>query len=141
MMMNDDITFSIIKPDALGRGDAGRILARITEAGFSIAALKMLYINRMQAEEFYSVHRERPFYTGLVEFMSSGPVIVMVLRHEKAVEEFRRLIGSTDPSKADKGTIRADFGTDVKTNAVHGSDSPENALREASFFFSTIEIF
>lgn len=139
--MNDDITFSIIKPDALGRGDAGRILARITEAGFSIAALKMLYINRMQAEEFYSVHRERPFYPGLVEFMSSGPVIVMVLRHEKAVEEFRRLIGSTDPAKADKGTIRAEFGTDVKTNAVHGSDSPENALKEARFFFSTIEIF
>lgn len=140
-MMNDDITFSIIKPDAMGRGDAGRILARITEAGFSIAALKMLYINRMQAEEFYSVHRERPFYPGLVEFMSSGPVIVMVLRHEKAVEEFRRLIGSTDPAKADKGTIRAEFGTDVKTNAVHGSDSPENALREAQFFFSAIEIF
>lgn len=139
--MNDDITFSIIKPDALGRGDAGRIIARITEAGFSIAALKMLYINRMQAEEFYSVHRERPFYPGLVEFMSSGPVIVMVLRHEKAVEEFRRLIGSTDPAKADKGTIRAEFGTDVKTNAVHGSDSPENALKEARFFFSTIEIF
>ncbi len=139
--MNDDITFSIIKPDALGRGDAGRILARITEAGFSIAALKMLYINRMQAEEFYSVHRERPFYQGLVEFMSSGPVIVMVLRHEKAVDEFRRLIGSTDPAKADRGTIRAEFGTDVKTNAVHGSDSPENALREARFFFSTIEIF
>ncbi len=140
-MMNDNITFSIIKPDAMGRGDAGRILARITEAGFSIAALKMLYINRMQAEEFYSVHRERPFYPGLVEFMSSGPVIVMVLRHEKAVEEFRRLIGSTDPAKADKGTIRAEFGTDVKTNAVHGSDSPENALREAQFFFSAIEIF
>jgi nucleoside-diphosphate kinase len=140
-MMNDDITFSIIKPDALGRGDAGRILARITEAGFSIAALKMLYINRMQAEEFYSVHRERPFYPGLVEFMSSGPVIVMVLRHEKAVEEFRRLIGSTDPAKAEKGTIRADFGTDVRMNAVHGSDSPENALREARFFFSVIEMF
>lgn len=140
-MMNDDITFSIIKPDAMGRGDAGRILNRITEAGFSIAALKMLYINRMQAEEFYSVHRERPFYQGLVEFMSSGPVIVMVLRHEKAVEEFRRLIGSTDPAKADKGTIRAEFGTDVKTNAVHGSDSTENALREARFFFSTFDIF
>ncbi|MFN2312876.1 MAG: nucleoside-diphosphate kinase [Bacteroidales bacterium] len=139
--MNDDITFSIIKPDAMGRGDAGRILARITEAGFSIAALKMLYMNRMQAEEFYSVHREKPFYQGLVEFMSSGPVIVMVLRHEKAVEEFRRLIGSTDPAKADKGTIRAEFGTDVKTNAVHGSDSPENALREARFFFSTFDIF
>lgn len=139
--MTDDITFSIIKPDAFARGDAGRILARITEAGFSIAALKLLYINRMQAEEFYSVHRERPFYPGLVEFMSSGPVIVMVLRHENAVEEFRRLIGSTDPAAAARGTIRADFGTDVRMNAVHGSDSPENALREARFFFSTIEIF
>ena len=140
-MMNDDITFSIIKPDALGRGDAGKILARIIEAGFSIAALKMLYINRMQAEEFYSVHRERPFYPGLVEFMSSGPVIVIVLRRDKAVDEFRRLIGSTDPARADKGTIRADFGTDVRMNAVHGSDSPENALREATFFFATTEIF
>jgi nucleoside-diphosphate kinase len=141
LMMKDDITFSIIKPDALGRGDAGKILARITEAGFSIAAIKMLYINRMQAEEFYSVHRERPFYPGLVEFMSSGPVIVMVLRRDNAVDEFRRLIGSTDPARADKGTIRADFGTDVRMNAVHGSDSPENALREATFFFATTEIF
>jgi len=95
----------------------------------------------MQAEEFYSVHRERPFYPGLVEFMSSGPVIVMVLRRDKAVDEFRRLIGSTDPARADKGTIRADFGTDVRMNAVHGSDSPENALREATFFFATTEIF
>ncbi len=140
-MMNDDITFSIIKPDALGRGDAGRILARITEAGFSIAALRMLYINRQQAEEFYEVHRERSFYPELVEFMSSGPVIVMVLRHERAVDEFRKLIGTTDPAKAVMGTIRADFGTDVRMNAVHGSDSPENALREARFFFSSIEIF
>lgn len=139
--MNNEITFSIIKPDALARGDAGRILARITEAGFSITALKMLYINRQQAEEFYSVHRERPFYPGLVEFMSSGPVIVMVLKHDNAVEEFRKFIGSTDPARADKGTIRAEFGTDVRMNAVHGSDSPENAHREAHFFFSSIEIF
>ncbi len=139
--MQNNITFSIIKPDALGRGDAGKILARITEAGFEIAALKMLYINRQQAEEFYAVHRERPFYPGLVEFMSSGPVVVMVLRHENAVEEFRRVIGTTDPAKADRGTIRAEFGTNVQKNAVHGSDSPENALREAGFFFSAIEIF
>jgi len=139
--MDNNITFSIIKPDAMGRGNAGKILARITEAGFIIAALKMLYINRRQAEEFYAVHRERPFYPGLVEFMSSGPVIVMVLKHENAVDEFRRLIGTTDPAKADKGTIRADFGTDVQKNSVHGSDSPENALREAGFFFSAIEIF
>ncbi len=139
--MSSDITFSIIKPDALGRGDEGKILARITEAGFRIAALKMLYINRQQAEEFYAVHRERSFYPELVDFMSSGPVIVMVLEHGNAVDEFRRMIGTTDPAKADKGTIRADFGTDVRMNAVHGSDSPENALREAGFFFSAIEIF
>lgn len=139
--MSSDITFSIIKPDALNRGDEGKILARITEAGFRIAALKMLYINRQQAEEFYAVHRERSFYPELVDFMSSGPVIVMVLEHGNAVDEFRRMIGTTDPAKADKGTIRADFGTDVRMNAVHGSDSPENALREAGFFFSAIEIF
>ncbi|MEZ4998884.1 MAG: nucleoside-diphosphate kinase [Bacteroidales bacterium] len=139
--MSNDITFSIIKPDALGRGDAARILCRIAEAGFSIAALKMLHMTRTQAEGFYDVHRERPFFPALVEFMSSGPVMVMVLRHQNAVEEFRHLVGSTDPARAEPGTIRAEFGTDVRMNAVHGSDSPENALREASYFFSSIEIF
>jgi nucleoside-diphosphate kinase len=139
--MSNDITFSIIKPDALGRGDAGRILARITDTGFRIAALRMLHMTLRQAEGFYAVHRERPFYQGLVEFMSSGPVIVMVLRHPDAVEEFRRFIGTTDPAKAGPGTIRAEFGTDVRMNAVHGSDSPENALLEASYFFSAIDIF
>ena len=101
----------------------------------------MVHMTRSQAEGFYEVHRERPFYPGLVEFMSSGPAIVMVLRHADAVEEFRRLIGTTDPAKAAPGTIRAEFGTDVRMNAVHGSDSPENAMREASFFFSAIELF
>ncbi|MFZ2287083.1 MAG: nucleoside-diphosphate kinase [Bacteroidales bacterium] len=139
--MHNDITFSIIKPDAMASNNAGKIFARINEAGFKIAALKLLHINRQQAEEFYAVHRERPFFPGLVEFMSSGPVIVMVLRHDNAVDEFRSLIGSTDPTKADQGTIRAAFGTSVQKNAVHGSDSPENALREAGFFFSSIEIF
>jgi len=139
--MDNNITFSIIKPDAMGRGDSGKILARITEAGFRIAALKMLSVSRHQAEEFYAVHRERPFYPGLVEFMSSGPVVVMVLKHDNAVEAFRSLIGTTDPAKAERGTIRADFGTNVQQNAVHGSDSPENALREAGFFFSAIEIY
>ncbi|TNF42339.1 MAG: nucleoside-diphosphate kinase [Bacteroidetes bacterium] len=139
--MSNDITFSIIKPDALGRGDAARILCRIAEAGFSIAALKMLHMTKTQAEGFYDVHRERPFFPALVEFMSSGPVMVMVLRHQNAVEEFRHLVGSTDPARAEPGTIRAEFGTDVRMNAVHGSDSPENALREASYFFSSIEIF
>jgi nucleoside-diphosphate kinase len=139
--MSEDITFSIIKPDAVGRGDTGSILARISEAGFWIAALKMLHMTRGQAEGFYEVHRGRPFYEGLVEFMSSGPVIVTVLSHPNAVEEFRSLIGTTDPAKAAPGTVRAEFGTDVRMNAVHGSDSPENARREASFFFSAIEIF
>ncbi len=139
--MSNDITFSIIKPDALGAGKAAKILCRIADAGFTLSALKMLHMTRTQAEGFYAVHRDRPFYPGLVEFMSSGPVIVMVLKHEDAVEEFRRLIGTTDPSKAAPGTIRADFGTDVRTNAVHGSDSPENAIKEASFFFSNIEMF
>ena len=139
--MSEDITFSIIKPDAVGRGYTGSILARISEAGFRIAALKMLHMTRGQAEGFYEVHRGRPFYEGLVEFMSSGPVIVTVLSHPNAVEEFRSLIGTTDPAKAAPGTVRAEFGTDVRMNAVHGSDSPENARREASFFFSAIEIF
>jgi len=139
--MDSDITFSIIKPDAVSKGYAGRILARITDAGFTVAALRMVRLTRQQAEDFYYVHHERGFYSGLVEFMSSGRVIVMVLRKANAVEEFRRLIGSTDPARADQGTIRAEFATDVQKNAVHGSDSPENARREASFFFPAIEIF
>lgn len=139
--MDSDITFSIIKPDAVSQGYTGQILTRITDSGFAIAALRMVWLTRQQAEEFYYVHRERGFYSGLVAFMSSGPVIVMVLRKANAVEEFRRLIGSTDPASADRGTIRAEFATDVQRNAVHGADSPENARREASFFFPAIEIF
>lgn len=139
--MDTDMTFSIIKPDAVSKGYTGQILTRITDAGFTIAALRMVRLTRQQAEDFYYVHRERGFYKGLVEFMSSGPVIVMVLKKASAVEEFRRLIGSTDPAGADPGTIRADFATDVQKNAVHGADSPENARREASFFFPAIDIF
>jgi nucleoside-diphosphate kinase len=139
--MSSDITFSIIKPDAMGREDEGRILTRITEAGFRIAAMKMVHLTLQQAREFYAVHQDKPFYPGLVEFMSSGPVIAMVLRHDNAVEEFRTLIGNTDPDKAEKGTIRADFASTIQRNAVHGSDSPENAHREAAFFFSSLEIF
>ena len=139
--MSSDITFSIIKPDAMRRGDAGRIIARIIDAGFRLAALRMLHLTLGQAEAFYEIHRGKPFYPGLVTFMSSGPVIVMVLRHDNAVEEFRRLIGSTDPKKAEKGTIRADFAGSIQENAVHGSDSPENALLESRFFFPSIEIF
>ncbi|MFZ0471152.1 MAG: nucleoside-diphosphate kinase [Bacteroidales bacterium] len=139
--MVNDYTFSIIKPDAVRAGNTGPVLAMINEAGFKIAAMRMVHITRPQAEEFYAVHRERSFYPDLVEFMISGPVVVLVLRHDNAVEQFRTLIGSTDPAKADKGTVRARFATSVQMNAVHGSDSPENAAREASFFFSSIEIF
>jgi len=139
--MVNDYTFSIIKPDAVRAGNTGPILSQINEAGFEIAAMRMVRITRPQAEEFYAVHRERSFYHDLVEFMISGPVVVLVLRHENAVEEFRRLIGNTDPAKADKGTVRARFATNVQMNAVHGSDSTENAAREANFFFSSIEVF
>jgi nucleoside-diphosphate kinase len=134
--MQGDITFSIIKPNAVRTGKTGPILAMINEGGFEIAALRMVKMTLDQAKSFYEVHRERPFFEGLVEFMSSGPVVVMILRHENAVNEFRKLIGATDPAKAEPGTIRKIFAVSVQMNAVHGSDSDENALREAGFFFS-----
>jgi nucleoside-diphosphate kinase len=139
--MNGNLTFSIIKPNAVRTGKTGPILAMINEAGFEITAMKMLRMTKEQAESFYAVHRERPFFEGLVEFMSSGPVFVMILRHENAVEEFRKLIGATDPAKAEPGTIRKIFAVSVQMNAVHGSDSEENAERESEFFFSNIERF
>jgi nucleoside-diphosphate kinase len=139
--MNGNLTFSIIKPNAVRTGKTGPILAMINEAGFEITAMKMLSMTKEQAESFYAVHRERPFFEGLVEFMSSGPVFVMILRHENAVEEFRKLIGATDPAKAEPGTIRKIFAVSVQMNAVHGSDSDENAERESGFFFSNIERF
>ncbi len=141
VIMINNYTFSIIKPDAVRAGKTGPVLSMINEAGFEIIAMKMLRLTRQQAEDFYSVHRERSFYQGLVEFMSSGPVVVLVLRHENAVEQFRKLIGNTDPAKAGEGTVRAIFATDVQRNAVHGSDSPENAMRETGFFFPAIEVF
>jgi nucleoside-diphosphate kinase len=139
--MQGDFTFSIIKPNAVRTGKTGPILSMINEAGFEISAMKMVHITLSQAEEFYAVHKERPFFAGLVEFMSSGPVVVMILKHTNAVEEFRKLIGATDPAKAEPGTIRKLFAVSVQMNAVHGSDSDENAAREANFFFSTIERF
>ena len=139
--MYNDFTFSIIKPNAVRTGKTGPILAMINEAGFEIAAMRMVKMTLPQAESFYSVHRGKPFFEGLVEFMTSGPVVVMILKHENAVDEFRRLIGATDPSKAEPGTIRKTFAVSVQMNAVHGSDSAENALKEADFFFSGIERF
>jgi len=139
--MQNDFTFSIIKPNAVRTGKAGPILAMINEAGFEIAAMRMVKITLQQAETFYSVHKGKPFFQGLVEFMTSGPVVVMILKHDNAVESFRKLIGSTDPSKAEPGTIRKIFAVSVQMNAVHGSDSPENAAIEANFFFSGVERF
>jgi nucleoside-diphosphate kinase len=139
--MYRDFTFSIIKPDAVRTGKTGPILAMINEGGFEIAAMRMVKITLAQAESFYAVHKGKPFFDGLIEFMISGPVVVMILRHENAVEQFRKLIGATDPAKADPGTIRRTFAVSVQMNAVHGSDSAENAIQEADFFFSEIEKF
>ena len=139
--MQGDITFSIIKPNAVRTGKAGPILAMINEGGFEIAALRMVRMTLQQAESFYAVHKEKPFFDGLVEFMTSGPVFVMILRHEDAVNEYRKLIGATDPAKAEPGTIRKIFAVSVQMNAVHGSDSDENAMREANFFFSETDRF
>jgi nucleoside-diphosphate kinase len=139
--MNGNFTFSIIKPNAVRTGKTGPILAMINEAGFEIAAMKMIRMIPEQAESFYAVHKGKPFFEGLIEFITSGPVIVMILKHENAVEEFRKLIGATDPNKAEIGTIRRTFAVSVQMNAVHGSDNDENAEREANFFFSTFERF
>lgn len=137
--MANQITFTIIKPFAVQHGYTGSILAKINEAGFRITAMKYIQMTSRQAGAFYEVHRELPFYDSLVSFMSSGPVVVAILEKENAVADYRKLIGSTDPSKAEQGTIRQLFGKSIQQNAVHGSDSDENAEREAAFFFSMIE--
>ncbi|MBN1340329.1 MAG: nucleoside-diphosphate kinase [Bacteroidales bacterium] len=137
--MAGNITLTMIKPLSVEKGLAGPILAKINEAGFRIAALKMTRLTQDQAKKFYEVHKERPFYKDLVAFMTSGPIMAAILEKENAVEEFRKLIGSTDPSKAALGTIRALYGTSVEKNAVHGSDSDENAIIESDFFFSRLE--
>jgi nucleoside-diphosphate kinase len=136
----NNLTFGIIKPDAVRSSKIGAILQRITADGFKIRALKLLHMTRGEAEGFYAVHRERPFFAGLTEFMSSGPVVVMVLEKADAVKAWRDLMGATDPAKADAGTLRKEFGASVGENAVHGSDSDENAAIEISYFFSELEI-
>jgi nucleoside-diphosphate kinase len=139
--MNTDFTFSIIKPNSVRTGKTGPILSMINESGFEISAMRMVRMTLPQAESFYSVHKDKTFFESLVEFMTSGPVVVMILKHKNAVEEFRKLIGSTDPNKAEPGTIRKTFAVSVQMNAIHGSDSIENAKREADFFFSGIDRF
>ena len=133
-------TLSIIKPDATRRNLTGKINARFEEAGFRIIAQKRLRLSRAEAEAFYAVHKARPFFNDLCTFMTSGPVVVQVLEAENAVARNRDIMGATDPKKADKGTIRADFAESIEANSVHGSDSPENAMREIGFFFAEIEV-
>lgn len=139
--MSGHRTFTMIKPDAVRNGHIGAILAQINEAGFKIIAMKYTKLSAEKAGEFYAVHKERPFYGELVEFMSSGPIVAAILEKSNAVEDFRTLIGATDPSKADAGTIRAKYATNIGENAVHGSDSDENAMIEGSFHFGGVEIF
>lgn len=129
-------TLSIIKPDAVAKNVIGQIYTRFENAGLKIIAARMLHMSRAEAENFYGVHRERPFFRDLVDFMISGPVMVQALEGENAIAKNRDLMGATDPKKADKGTIRADFADSIDANAVHGSDSPEAAAAEIKFFFS-----
>jgi nucleoside-diphosphate kinase len=135
-----NFTFAIIKPDAVGAGHTGKIVDRIIAGGFRIRAMKMIHMTRKEADGFYEVHRGKPFYEGLTEFMSSGPCVVMALEKAGAVRAWRDLMGATDPAKADAGTIRKEFGGSVGENATHGSDSDDNAAIEIAYFFSKLEI-
>ena len=134
-------TFTMIKPDATKKGYTGAILGKINAAGFKIVALKMLHLSSEKAGEFYAVHRERPFYGELVAFMSSGPIAAAILEKENAVDDFRILIGATNPAQADEGTIRKLYAASIGENAIHGSDSDANALIEGDFFFNKLEQF
>ena len=133
-------TLSIIKPDAVAKNVIGKIVSRFEAAGLKIVAAKLVHLSRAEAEQFYAVHKERPFFKDLVEFMISGPVFVQVLEGEDAIAKNRDLMGATDPKKADKGTIRADLATSIEENTVHGSDSLDNAKIEIAYFFATSEL-
>ncbi len=133
-------TFAIIKPDAVERRLVGQILARIEEAGFTIRAMRLQHLTKREAEGFYAVHRERPFFGGLTNFMSSGPSVLLALEAPEAIAKWRALMGATDPGKADAGTLRKDFGSSIERNATHGSDAPETAAFELSYFFRGMEL-
>jgi len=137
--MSENITLTMIKPEAVRNGNSGQIIDMIIKGGFKIIALKYLRLSREQAEKFYEVHKERPFYKDLTEFMSSGPIFAAILQKENAIEAYRNFIGATNPSEASEGTIRAKYGTNIQENAVHGSDSDENAIIEGAFFFSELD--
>lgn len=135
-----DLTLAIIKPDAVAARHIGRILQRIQEDGFQIRAMKQVHLTRKQAEGFYAVHRERPFFAGLTTFMSSGPAVVLALEAPDAIKKWRTLMGATDPAKADAGTIRKEFGTSIERNATHGSDAPDTAAFELGYFFAGCDL-
>src|SRR6185503_4068041 len=134
------MTLAIIKPDAVEAGNAGKVLAKLQEVGFTIRGIRMLRLTPTQAQAFYEVHKERPFYGSLVEFMTSGPVIPVALEREDAVSHLRKTMGATDVAKAEEGTVRKLYGASIERNAIHGSDSPENATTELFFFFSRAEL-
>ena len=133
-------TLAIIKPDAVGRGLTGRILSRIEAEGFTVRAMKRVHLTRAEAEGFYAVHRARPFFGSLTEFMSSGPAVVLVLEAADAIKKWRALMGATDPAKAEAGTLRKEFAQSIERNATHGSDAPETAAYEIGYFFAGVEL-
>jgi len=133
-------TFAIIKPDAVGRGLAGKILARVEEAGFTVRAMRLHHLTKREAEGFYAVHRERPFFGGLTDFMSSGPCVLLALEAPDAIKKWRTLMGATDPAKAEAATLRKDFGSSIERNATHGSDAAETAAFELGYFFRGMEL-
>ena len=135
-----ELTFAIIKPDAVKAGYAGRILHRIEQEGFTIRAMRMVNLSQREAEGFYAVHRERPFFGSLTKFMSQGPVVVLALEAPDAIKKWRTLMGATDPAKADAGTLRKEFGASIENNATHGSDAPETAAFELGYFFAGMEL-
>ena len=139
--MSTERTFAIIKPDAVKARHTGRILARIEEAGFAVRAMRLVHLSKREAEGFYAVHRARPFFSSLTDFMSSGPCVVMALEAPDAIKKWRTLMGATDPAKADAGTLRKEFGSSIEFNATHGSDAPETAAFEIGYFFRGMEIW
>ena len=135
-----ELTFAIIKPDAVKARTAGKIIARIEQEGFTIRAMRLVNLSQKDAEGFYAVHKDRPFFASLTKFMSSGPAIVMALEAPDAIKKWRTLMGATDPAKADAGTLRKEFGASIENNATHGSDAPETAAFELGYFFPGIEL-
>lgn len=133
-------TFTILKPDSVKAGNTGQIIDRLIKEGFRIRAMKLIHLTKAEAEGFYHVHKERPFFSSLVEFMSEGPIVPMVLEADNAIEKLRKVMGATDPAKAEAGTIRKEFASNIERNAIHGSDGPDTAAFEIAYFFNRLEI-